>query len=352
MSRVSLDNLTKNYGKTRALSNFSFVSQENEFVVVVGPSGCGKSTLLNLVAGLEKPTSGSIYVDEKNITHLQPNERNISIVFQSYALYPNMTVYENLAFPLSVRNYDKTEIKKKVYEIAEKLEISPYLKRKPKTLSGGQRQRVAIGRAMIRNPQVFLLDEPLSNLDASLREKTREELIRLHKSIEAVFLYVTHDQVEALSMADRIIVLNDGVIQQIGTPEDIYYSPENLFVARFIGSPKINILPANIYNYYFEPAKPFNDDNLCIGIRPENVMLNFINTDYEEKSGVITLIEMLGREFAVHIQIGQYSLTVSIPAYMYNSNFQCGKTVKCVADEERITIFDANSGKRIKSYEG
>ena len=257
MSKVSLNNLTKDYGKTRALSDFSFVSQENEFVVVVGPSGCGKSTLLNLVAGLEKPTSGSVHVDGENITKLQPNERNISIVFQNYALYPNMTVYENLAFPLSVRKYDKAEIKELVEEVAEKLEISSYLKRKPKTLSGGQRQRVAIGRAMIRKPHVFLLDEPLSNLDASLREKTREELIRLHNSIEAVFLYVTHDQVEALSMADRIIVLNEGVIQQVGTPEEVYYCPENLFVAKFIGSPKINILPTNIYNSFFEPI------NLC-----------------------------------------------------------------------------------------
>lgn len=344
MSNVSLINITKDYGRTRALTDFSFISKENEFVVVVGPSGCGKSTLLSIVAGLEKPTSGSIHIDGENITRLQPNERNISIVFQNYALYPNMTVYENLAFPLSVRRYDKVEIKHLVEEVAEKLEISSYLKRKPKTLSGGQRQRIAIGRAMIRKPHVFLLDEPLSNLDASLREKTREEFIRLHNSIEAVFLYVTHDQVEALSMADRIIVLNEGVIQQVGTPKEIYFSPENLFVARFIGSPKINILSSNIYNVFFEPVNPCYVDSLCIGIRPENIVLI---PDDSEKCGVITLIEMLGKEFAVHVQIGSHSLIVSIPAHMFNADIQCGKKVKCVVDEEKVIFFDLDSGKRI-----
>ncbi len=343
---MSLNNITKDYGKTRALTDFSFISKENEFVVVVGPSGCGKSTLLSIVAGLEKPTSGSVHIDGENITRLQPNERNISIVFQNYALYPNMTVYENLAFPLSVRRYDKVETKKLVEDVAEKLEISSYLKRKPKTLSGGQRQRVAIGRAMIRKPHVFLLDEPLSNLDASLREKTREELIRLHNSIEAVFLYVTHDQVEALSMADRIIVLNEGVIQQVGTPEEVYYSPENLFVARFIGSPKINILSSNIYNSFFKPVNLCYVDSLCVGIRPENIVLI---PDNSEKCGIITLIEMLGKEFAVHVQIGSHSIIVSIPAHMFNADFQCGKKVKCVVDEEKVVFFDLDSGKRIQN---
>ena len=344
MSKVSLSNITKDYGKTRALTDFSFISKENEFVVVVGPSGCGKSTLLNIVAGLEKPTRGSIHIDGEDITKLQPNERNISIVFQNYALYPNMTVYENLAFPLSVRKYDKAEIKRLVEQVAEKLEIAAYLYRKPKTLSGGQRQRVAIGRAMIRKPHVFLLDEPLSNLDASLREKTREELIRLHNSIETVFLYVTHDQVEALSMADRIIVLKEGVIQQVGTPKEIYYSPENLFVARFIGSPRINILPAETFNTFFEPVNFYCIDSACVGIRPENIVLI---SDDSERAGVITLIEMLGKEFAVHVQIGNHSLIVSIPAHLFNADLQCGKRVKCVVDESKVIMFDSDSGKQI-----
>lgn len=344
MSKVSLSNITKDYGKTRALTDFSFTSKENEFVVVVGPSGCGKSTLLNIVAGLEKPTRGSIYIDGEDITKLQPNERNISIVFQNYALYPNMTVYENVAFPLLVRRYDKTEIKQLVEQVAEKLEITEYLYRKPKTLSGGQRQRVAIGRAMIRKPHVFLLDEPLSNLDASLREKTREELIRLHNSIEAVFLYVTHDQVEALSMAERIIVLKEGVIQQVGTPKEIYYSPENLFVARFIGSPRINILSAETFNTFFEPVNFYRIDSTCVGIRPENIVLI---PDDCERAGVITLVEMLGKEFAVHVQIGNHSLIASIPAHLFNADLQCGKRVKCAVDESKVIMFDSDSGKRI-----
>ncbi|MHB8338477.1 MAG: ABC transporter ATP-binding protein, partial [Ignavibacteriaceae bacterium] len=247
MSKVQLKNISKSYESGNyAVKDINFEVDDKEFVVLVGPSGCGKSTILRMIAGLEEITSGELYIEDKRVNDISPKDRNIAMVFQNYALYPHMTVYENMAFGLKLRKFSKEEIKQRVSEAARILELEPYLERKPKALSGGQRQRVAVGRAIVRKPKVFLFDEPLSNLDAKMRVQMRTEISRLHKQLEATMIYVTHDQTEAMTMGNKIVVLKDGVINQISSPLDLYNFPANKFVAGFIGSPAMNFLKGKI----------------------------------------------------------------------------------------------------------
>ncbi|MEM5780781.1 MAG: sn-glycerol-3-phosphate ABC transporter ATP-binding protein UgpC, partial [Lawsonibacter sp.] len=247
MATVTLKGIKKIYdNKVTAVQDFNLEIADKEFIVLVGPSGCGKSTTLRMVAGLEDITEGELLIGEKRMNEVEPKDRDIAMVFQNYALYPHMTVYDNMAFALRQRKESKKEIDRKVCEAAEILDIIPYLKRKPKALSGGQRQRVAIGRAIVRHPQVFLMDEPLSNLDAKLRNQMRAEIIKLHQRINTTFIYVTHDQTEAMTLGDRIVIMKDGFIMQIGTPREVFDHPANLFVATFIGSPQMNVFPGRL----------------------------------------------------------------------------------------------------------
>src|SRR5438128_570951 len=248
MAGVTLCNLTKTFKTVMAVNNVNLEIRDKEFLVLVGPSGCGKTTALRMVAGLEEATSGEIFIGERLVNDVSPKDRDIAMVFQNYALYPHMTVYKNMAFALELRRTPREEIKKRVTAVAEMLGLGQLLERKPKQLSGGQRQRVALGRAIVREPKVFLMDEPLSNLDAKLRVQTRAELIKLHRRLGITTIYVTHDQVEAMTMGDRIAIMNDGVLQQVGTPGDIYDHPANLFVAGFIGSPTMNFVPVTMRN--------------------------------------------------------------------------------------------------------
>lgn len=343
-----MNKITKKYTEdVEALKCCSFLSCENEFIVIVGASGCGKSTILRSIAGLEKVTSGEIYLDDIDITEYEPKDRNVAMVFQNYALYPNMTVYKNIAFPLTVKKVDKKIIDTKVQEIAKTLEISELLKRKPHTLSGGQKQRVAIGRAMIKEPKIFLLDEPLSNLDAALREKMRGELIALHKKLDAVFIYVTHDQVEAMSMGDRIIVMNAGEIQQIGTPKEIYNKPANKFVAGFIGTPKINFISTETAKKLCPKLCDLECKNVEVAIRPESITITRKETQGAAK-GLVTFVEMLGKDSCTHIQLGNEELTICKPTMDSQHEFVKGDEIFCSAAKERFYFFDNNTQQRIE----
>lgn len=302
MSKVLISNIQKSYGKNHILKGINLEIQDKEFLVLVGPSGCGKSTLLRIIAGLEEVDSGQVFIGDKNVTYLHPKDRDIAMVFQNYALYPHMTVFENMAFSLKIKKESKEEIQKKVEDAAKILDLSHLLSRKPSELSGGQRQRVALGRAIVRNPKIFLMDEPLSNLDAKLRSSTRFEIKKLHKKLDTTFIYVTHDQVEAMTMGDRIAVLNEGVLQQIGNADEIYQNPLNTFVASFIGSPSINFIEGEIKNGRFNSKicsfdTQYSDQMAIVGIRPED--LYFGGADIQAK---VELIEMLGAEKLVHLE--------------------------------------------------
>lgn len=295
---LHLQGISKSFSKEKILTNINLEIQDGEFIVLVGPSGCGKTTLIRTIAGLEKQDSGQIILDGKDIGNLKPSERNLSMVFQNYALYPHKTVYENIAFPLKIEGLDKKEIDQKVSAIAEKLRLGNLLQRKPKELSGGQRQRVALARSMVKNPKIFLLDEPLSNLDAQLRQEMRREIYELHKLTKAIFIYVTHDQIEALTLAQRVVVLNQGKIQQISTPQEIYNSPQNSFVATFIGSPATNLLELK------------GNEESITGIRPEYFALEPSATKKEFFEIELKSIELLGSEFLIHgILDNKYSKT-------------------------------------------
>jgi len=266
MSAISIRNLNKAYAKTRVLHDINLDIADNSFVVFVGPSGCGKSTLLRTIAGLEDKESGQILLDGVDISDEAPVDRDVSMVFQSYALYPNMSVAENIAFPLNVAKTDKAVVAQKVKEVSDLLRLEDYLERKPAHLSGGQRQRVAIGRAIVRDPKVFLFDEPLSNLDAELRVEMRLQIAQLRRRLKATFIYVTHDQVEAMTLADTIVVLRKGVIEQVGSPMELYHRPANMFVAGFIGSPKMNFIPAVLV--------PGAEGATTVGVRPEHLVVD------------------------------------------------------------------------------
>ena len=319
MSKIEFKNINKSYGDNKVIKNFDVEINPGEFIVLVGPSGCGKSTLLRMTSGLEKIDEGEILLDGKIINNLIPSKREIAMVFQSYALYPHMNVYENMSFGLKMEKKDKSEIDKKVNNAAKMLQIQNLLKRKPKELSGGQRQRVAIGRAITRNPKIFLFDEPLSNLDAALRSEMRVEISKLHKKINTNMIYVTHDQVEAMTLADRIVILNEGNIEQFSTPGEIYENPSNIFVAEFIGTPKMNIIKIskeqiqnsntiNFYNNQIAFDGYILEDDFFLGIRPEHIN---ISPEGKIKHNInIDLIENLGFEKIIHASLGDHAIRI------------------------------------------
>ena len=331
MSNVVLKNVTKIYDKKKVIDNIDLNINDREFVVLVGASGCGKSTLLRMIAGLENITSGEIYIGDKKVNDIHPKDRDIAFVFQSYALYPHMTVRENIAFGLKMRKVDKATIEKKVQEAAEILDLGEYLDRKPKQLSGGQRQRVALGRAIVRNPKVFLMDEPLSNLDAKLRVQMRSEIKKLHEKLQTTFIYVTHDQTEALTMGDRVVVLDKGIIQQADTPEKIYNNPANIFVAGFVGSPQMNFIDSEHF-----PNTGKND--VIIGIRPEKMI-----TGGEIKLTVnVEITELLGSEKIAYFNIGDKKCSAKLSA-----ETEIGKTLELSINPADIYYFNKETGVRI-----
>ena len=295
MATIELKNIEKSFGNNKVINNFNIKINDGEFIVLVGPSGCGKSTLLRMISGLESVDKGEIHLDNKIINNLIPSKRGIAMVFQSYALYPHMNVYENMSFGLKTEKLEKNEIDKKVKDAAKTLQIEDLLERKPRQLSGGQRQRVAIGRAITRNPKLFLFDEPLSNLDAALRSEMRVEISKLHKQLNTNMIYVTHDQIEAMTLADKIVILNNGNVEQVGTPDEIYNNPSNIFVAEFIGMPKMNILKNGINSV----LKELNlETDAYLGIRPEHINTN---GDGEIKLDIkVDLIENLGFEKIIY----------------------------------------------------
>ncbi len=351
MAKVTLKNVVKKYDTKTIINDISLEIRDKEFLVLVGSSGCGKSTILRMIAGLEDITSGEIYIDNKCVNNVHPKDRDIAFVFQSYALYPHMTVYENIAFPLKMRGLKKDEIDKKVKEAAEILNLTEYLKRKPKQLSGGQRQRVALGRAIVRSPKVFLMDEPLSNLDAKLRVQMRSEIKKLHEKLQTTFIYVTHDQTEALTMGDRIVVLDKGVIQQVDEPEKIYYQPANTFVGGFLGSPSMNFINVKIENNKIK----FNEYDIClseeqlnrlkgrneviIGIRPEK--MDSLCPNFELDADV-EISEMLGSEKIVYFNINGSKCSAKIDAQR-----QFCKQISLKINTEDFLFFDSESKERI-----
>ena len=351
MANIKFSNVHKSFGSNKIITDFNLEGKEDEFLVLVGPSGCGKSTLLRMMAGLEKIDEGKIYINDQLINDLHPSKRQTAMVFQSYALYPHMNVYENMSFGLKIEKKSKEEIETKVMQAAKILKIEELLERKPKQLSGGQRQRVAIGRAITRNPKIFLFDEPLSNLDAALRAEMRVEISKLHKKIKTNMIYVTHDQVEAMTLADRIVILNHGNIEQVGNPEEIYNDPSNVFVAQFIGTPKMNILKITSdkiisnheVNFLDNKIKidsiNFTKKNYYFGIRPEHFEVSD-NSEYKFNPK-IELIENLGNEKIAYIKIDNHDISAKIPSQNTIGN-QIGFSSK------NIFVFDEN-GTRLRS---
>lgn len=331
MSSVVLKNVTKIYDKKKVIDDVDLTIEDKEFIVLVGASGCGKSTLLRMIAGLEDITGGEIFIGDKKVNDVQPKDRDIAFVFQSYALYPHMTVRENIAFGLKMRKIDKTTIEKKVQEAAEILDLGEYLDRKPKQLSGGQRQRVALGRAIVRNPKVFLMDEPLSNLDAKLRVQMRSEIKKLHEKLQTTFIYVTHDQTEALTMGDRIVVLDKGKIQQVDSPEEIYNNPANTFVAGFVGSPQMNFIDSKDF--------PFDTNgDVIIGVRPEKMICG----GSIKLTVNIEISELLGSEKIAYFNIGDKKCSAKLPA-----DYNIGKTLELSINPEDLYFFNKEDDKRI-----
>jgi len=328
MGRIVLEKVTKKFEHVEVIQPLDLTIEEGEFVVFVGPSGCGKSTLLRLIAGLEDVSSGDIYIDDQNATDLPPAQRRLAMVFQSYALYPHMSVRKNIAFPLKMAKLDQAEIDRRVAAAAEVLSLTDYLDRRPGQLSGGQRQRVAIGRAIVREPSAFLFDEPLSNLDAALRVGMRLEISELHARLKTTMIYVTHDQVEAMTMADKIVVLQGGVIEQVGSPLELYRNPRNRFVAGFIGSPKMNFIKGP------EAAKY---DAHCIGIRPEHIGVSESKGEWE---GVISVSEHLGSDTFFHVHDTGLAETITVRADGEVA-FKHGDTVYLSPRPEMIHKFDA-----------
>ena len=348
MSKIVIKNLEKSFGDNKVINKFNIDIKDGEFIVLVGPSGCGKSTLLRMFSGLESIDQGEIFLDTKLINNLIPSKREIAMVFQSYALYPHMNVFENMSFGLKMEKIPKNEIKEKVYNAAATLQIEDLLDRKPKQLSGGQRQRVAIGRAITRNPKVFLFDEPLSNLDAALRSEMRVEISKLHKKLKSNIIYVTHDQIEAMTLADRIVVLNKGIIEQFGTPNEIYNDPNNIFVAEFIGSPKMNIIKINkeqIVNSntinLFKNKITFENfnfkDEIYLGIRPEDISLK---DNHEVQLEVkIEHIENLGFEKIIHTKLSDANIIIK------SSENVKKESLKISFSKNKVLFFDKSKNR-------
>lgn len=370
MAEIIFKNIKKVYDNTvLAVDNFNLTVRDKEFVVLVGPSGCGKSTTLRMAAGLEDITDGELYIDGQLVNDMQPKDRDIAMVFQNYALYPHKTVYANMAFPLKMRHVPKKEIDRIVRAAAETLDITELLSRKPKALSGGQRQRVAIGRAIVRDPKVFLMDEPLSNLDAKLRNQMRSELIKLRKKVDTTFIYVTHDQTEAMTLGDRIVIMKDGVVQQVGTPQEVFLRPENIFVAGFIGTPQMNFfdgeliknkktfhltvggnpieLPEQIQLSLSKLTEPGGE--VTLGVRPHNIEISL-----EGAAGLpasVDVAEMMGNEVHLHaICCGkEIIICVDTASFLNKSDvsFSQGDRFTISPDPSALHLFDSKSGVRL-----
>ena len=365
MAEVKLSHIKKSYGDVEIVKDFDLDIRDKEFMVFVGPSGCGKSTTLRMIAGLEDITGGDLLIGGRRVNDVSPKDRDIAMVFQNYALYPHMTVYENMAFSLKLRHLSKDEIRKKVGEAARVLQLESLLERKPKELSGGQRQRVAMGRALVRNPSVFLLDEPLSNLDAKLRVSMRTEIARLHQSLQTTMIYVTHDQTEAMTLGDRIVVMNDGVIQQCGTPMELYQHPVNQFVAGFIGNPSMNFFPVELMenegrlfasseSILIEVPQPQADvlraageKEIVFGIRPEAIhdaaMLLAENIDIAAR-GTVEVVELLGAETLLHVRCGREFLVASMPS---GKEYHPGDPIDLVFTTDRMHAFRKRDGRSL-----
>lgn len=364
MASVKLENISKIYdGDVKAVDSVNIDIEDKEFVVLVGPSGCGKSTTLRMIAGLEDITSGTLTIDGKVMNSVPPKDRDIAMVFQNYALYPHMTVYDNMAFGLKIRKFPKEEIDQRVKEAAELLDIESLLDRKPKALSGGQRQRVAVGRAIVRNPKVFLFDEPLSNLDAKLRVQMRAEISALHNRLQATMIYVTHDQVEALTMADKIVVMKLGVIQQIGKPMELYNDPDNKFVAGFIGSPPMNFMTMNVektesglilrsksftLSLSDEQEKllsEYEGKSVTFGIRPEDIKYSHVKEEGKTINGNISVVEPLGSETQVYVSSDDATIVAKIDPSIIPS---VGESVSLTPNMEKAKFFDTETELRIR----
>jgi len=332
MASITFEHVTKRFDDSVAVDDLSIEVADGEFLVLVGPSGCGKTTALRMLAGLEEISSGRILIGDRVVNNVAPGARNVAMVFQSYALYPHMTVYDNLAF--SLRNFDvpKPEIERRVQEAAKVLELGEYLKRKPKQLSGGQRQRVALGRAIVREPSGFLMDEPLSNLDAALRVQTRAEILKLQKRLGTTTIYVTHDQIEAMTMGDRIAVMSRGVLQQIGTPEELYTRPANTFVAKFIGSPAMNLLPSRELG--------LGGAGQLAGFRPEHVELGNGRAGSAHYQANVEVVEYLGDEQLAHLRLGDHDVVVKLPV---EPRLQAGSQETFSVPLQKVLLFDEAS---------
>ncbi|MCS7013551.1 MAG: sn-glycerol-3-phosphate ABC transporter ATP-binding protein UgpC [Chloroherpetonaceae bacterium] len=364
MATVVLNKVEKIYeGGVKAVENFSLEITDKEFIVLVGPSGCGKSTTLRMIAGLESISRGDLYIDGKRMNDVPPKDRDIAMVFQNYALYPHMTVFENMAFGLELRRVPKEEIKRRVTEVAKAIGLAEYLDRKPKALSGGQRQRVALGRAIVRNPKVFLFDEPLSNLDAKLRVQTRTEISRLHRKLGATMIYVTHDQVEAMTMADRIVVMNKGVIQQVDTPLNLYNNPANKFVAGFIGSPAMNFIQGSLYQNgvlcfrdksgildvplpqkVADKLKTYIGKDVTMGIRPEDIHTIYEAERLKNASRAklhLDVVEPMGNEIFLYFQLPAAQESPHLVARIdARQPLELREDFECAIDTEKAHFFD------------
>ncbi|MBI5842623.1 MAG: sn-glycerol-3-phosphate ABC transporter ATP-binding protein UgpC [Chloroflexi bacterium] len=366
MASVTYENVYKRFGDMVAVDNLNIHVDDKEFLVLVGPSGCGKTTALRLLAGLEEISSGAIKIADRVVNDVAPKDRDIAMVFQSYALYPHLSIYDNMAFGLKLRKTPKEEIKRRVTEAAEVLGIQDLLTRKPRQLSGGQRQRVAVGRAIVREPKVFLFDEPLSNLDAKLRVQMRAEISKLHQRLQTTFIYVTHDQTEAMTMATRIAVINKGKLQQIDTPQNLYDHPGNLFVAGFIGSPAMNFFPGKlrkdngrlvvdagdfvvpIPEKKAGPYKAHADKNITFGIRPENIHdENFVplNIDVEKVAVKVDVTELMGNEIFLYLISGKNTFVARVDP---RSSLRVGQQAHVMFDMDNFHIFDAETEETIR----
>ena len=348
MSFLELKNITKIYPNgTKAVDETSLNVEDGEFIVFVGPSGCGKSTLLRMIAGLEDITDGEISLDGKIINNIDPSERDVAMVFQNYALYPHMSVYNNMAYGLKNRGISKEDITTKVNDAAELLEIDQLLSRKPSMLSGGQRQRVAMGRAIVRNPKIFLFDEPLSNLDAKLRNQMRLEIKKLQRQMDVTSVFVTHDQTEAMTLGDRIIVINNGIVEQVGTPKDIYSKPNTKFVAEFIGSPQMNLFNCKIENGnakigegHINLENSINIQDASIGVRPDDIQVNQ-NGKFETKA---SLVEYLGSDMIIYSSIGNQDFSCKLSSKI---DVKAGDNFKFDILSSSVHIFDNTTNKRV-----
>jgi multiple sugar transport system ATP-binding protein len=362
MARIQFKDVTKRYGDVIAVSDLNLEIKDKEFVVLLGPSGCGKSTTLNMIAGLEEITDGELWFDDHIVNALPPHRRDVAMVFQSYALYPHKTVYENIAFGLRMRNMARAELDRRVREAAAKLEITPLLERRPSQLSGGQRQRVALGRAMVRQPSVFLMDEPLSNLDAALRISMRAEIKHLHTEMQTTFVYVTHDQAEALTLADRIVVMNEGLVQQIGTAHEIYERPVNMFVASFLGNPPINYLKGELTRagdtLHFrrgevDLALPralatqlngFKGGQVCIGVRAEDVDERGEPPANRAIRGKVTSVLPVGSDQFLGMELEGEELFFRVSKDLHHAT---GQVAALAVDVNRLHVFDPASGRSL-----